>query len=125
MKIFLLIQQHFGILGINLSQPTHRHALLNSRILIPLFAFGLGAISCTSYIYYESNSFMEYIVSFYLLSSMFICFVIYMFLICMKSKFFEFIESLENCIEKREQKFCKFIFEKYLGNINRKYLNFY
>lgn len=72
-EFFQSTQKYFQLLGVNLKQAPHKYPL-NLRNVRTLFAFGVGNIACVCYIVTSAKTFEDFITSFYVLSSMLICF---------------------------------------------------
>lgn len=56
MKLFEIVQDNFALLGISPSQPR-----FNSKSAMVFLSIGLAAISCAMFLFFEANTFMEYI----------------------------------------------------------------
>lgn len=97
-KTFELTQQIFEMSGITRHQSTKKYPF-NVRILTYLPFFSLSDISCAYYLGNKSNTFIEYIACFYLLTSMSICFMCYVHIVSHMSDVFAFIMTIDNFLE--------------------------
>lgn len=97
MKNFDFIKNYFEVLGITSRQST-RKDLLKRQNIVFFIIIGMNVLSSTAFGYYEANSFEEYVDSFYVTSSVFICFSAFGILLWDVPKLYRFINALESTI---------------------------
>lgn len=91
MKVMQLSQEYFRILGINIGKTPSRH--ISWRTLTSILVYLLGTIACAHYFFFESKTFIEYIVSSYLLWGVFISLLVHPYVVWITPDLFQFIES--------------------------------
>lgn len=79
-EVLSTTQHYFRILGVNLVHAPQKYPL-NLNNLRTFVVFGLGACSSFCFTCFSAKTFEEYIATFYILSSMLICFSSYTFLV--------------------------------------------
>lgn len=94
-------QHYFRLLGIHLVQTTTQKYPLNLQNLRTFLVFTLGTIFSLGYTFCLANTFEEYIATFYVLSSMLICFTIYSFIVWRTKKLIQFFRSVSQFLQKR------------------------
>lgn len=101
---FETTQQYFRILGINLKQneqSAHKYPLF-LRNVRTFFVFGSGTIASICYTVTSAKTFEEYIATFYVLSSMLICFSIYTIVVWTMDQFIRFFNDVNEIMQERK-----------------------
>lgn len=103
-ELFETTQQYFQKLGINLKQTTQTYPFI-VRNVRTFYVFGSGVVASFFYTFFLAKSFEEYIASFYVLSSMLICFSTYAFVVWRMDKLIQFVADVSQYIEERKSDF--------------------
>lgn len=101
MKLYKTIQRICRLLGIDLQLVPQKY-MFNVDNLRCVLLFGSGVLSSICHTFYSANTFEEYIASFYVLSSMLICFTIYSFIIWKIENLIKFYTDFKSAIHTRE-----------------------
>lgn len=97
MKLFGIVQANFASLSISSSQPR-----FNIKSAMVFLSIGLAAVSCAAFLFFEANTFMEYINTAYATSVMIGCFIGFTIFVFKKEKFLQTIHELEKIVVKSE-----------------------
>lgn len=107
-EFFHTTQQYFRILGINLVKTPQKYRL-NLQNLRTFFVFGLGSILSLCFTVNLAKTFEEYIVTFYVLSTMVICVLAFAYVFWKTENFKRsFTDIRQNMLER---KFCKWFYQ--------------
>lgn len=98
MKLFLLLKQHFSILGIHLDQD-HQKSSINRRIFLILLIHAHFIGSSIGFLLFESNSILEFADCFYIINTALASAIILLSNISKMHSIFELINTLETIIE--------------------------
>lgn len=99
-ELLQITQKYFRILGIHLVQTTQKYPL-NLRNLRTFLVFGSGTIFSLVYTFYLAKTFEEYIATFYVLSSMLICFISFSFIIWRMKRLIRSFSNVSQTIQER------------------------
>lgn len=101
MKVFESIEADCTLLGIDAYKLRPNHQL-NLRSSIVLLSYILSIVSCAYYFCYIDKSFERYISSFYVTTSIFVCFLQFTNLFWQMPKLTDFFSVMDDYLQQRE-----------------------
>lgn len=102
MTIFQLIKNDFSIVGIELHKSIQNHSRLSAKKLIFSFLSACNVPSVVLHIFYDDNTFREYIDSAYTCSGMSLTGMVFGYFIWKTQNIFEFINDFEKSVQQSE-----------------------
>lgn len=110
MKSFELIQGKFAVVGYSLNN-SNRQYNLNARNVIIIILMVINMLATSAYIYYEAESFDEYLQDIYLTVSLAVASIMFIINIVLMPKVFKLIENLKETINKSKHTDATFLNE--------------
>lgn len=101
MKTFQLTQKNFEMASITQHQSTRKYPFI-VNFFTYFLVYLLAIISCAYYLCNKSDAFIEYIASFYLQTSLSVCFTCYVHIVAQMSDVFTFIQAIDDFLKGSE-----------------------
>lgn len=103
-KFFQTLQENFAIVGIRSNQSIQKSPF-NRRNSVALFMHSILVVLSLLYVLYDAHSFQEYTNGLYSVLAFIVSVICFIIIIWTTDKWFEFIEFLENTVNKSELNF--------------------